>query len=104
MVFHKLAGRMACSKHDHQWIHVAEGGVTLNGKNLEAGDAGIVDEAVSIHVTAHAANGFFMNWFGNQKGEGFEYHLLAIGLALVVMIQGAGKASLDGLIVSRIGT
>ena len=62
-----------------------------------------MDEAVSIHVTAHAANGFFMNWFGNQKGEGFEYHLLAIGLALVVMIQGAGKASLDGLIVSRIG-
>ena len=44
-----------------------------------------------------------MNWAGTQKGEGFEYHLLAIGLALVVMIQGAGKASLDGLIVSRIG-
>ena len=50
-------------------------------------------------VTVHFANGFFMNWMGNQKGEGFEYHLLAIGLALVVMIQGAGKASLDGLIV-----
>ena len=35
-------------------------------------------------LTAHAANGFFMNWFGNQKGEGFEYHLLAIGLALAL--------------------
>ena len=52
--------------------------------------------------TAHASNGFFMNWAGSQKGEGFEYHLLAIGLALVVIIQGAGKASLDGLIASRL--
>jgi putative oxidoreductase len=64
---------------------------------------GVATVMVVAIVTAHAANGFFMNWFGNQKGEGFEYHLLAIGLALVVMIQGAGKASLDGLIVSRIG-
>jgi len=55
--------------------------------------------AVAI-FTAHAVNGFFMNWSGKQAGEGFEYHLLAIGLALVVMIQGAGKASLDGLIAS----
>lgn len=54
-------------------------------------------------LTSHAANGFFMNWYGNQKGEGFEYHLLAIGLALVVMIHGAGKASLDGLIARRFG-
>lgn len=52
----------------------------------------------------HASNGFFMNWMGNQKGEGFEYHLLAIGLALVVMIQGAGKASLDGLIASYLNS
>jgi putative oxidoreductase len=46
----------------------------------------------------HLPNGFFMNWFGMQKGEGFEYHLLAIGLALVVMIKGSGKYSLDRLI------
>jgi putative oxidoreductase len=50
----------------------------------------------------HAANGFFMNWYGNQKGEGFEYHLLAIGLALIVLIHGAGKASLDGLFARRL--
>ena len=48
--------------------------------------------------TVQAPNGLFMNWNGNQKGEGFEYHLLAIGLALIVMIFGAGKASLDGVI------
>ena len=55
---------------------------------------------VAILMT-HAANGFFMNWFGNQKGEGIEYHLLAIGLALIVLVHGAGKASLDALIARR---
>ena len=59
---------------------------------------GIASVMVVAIATVHGANGFFMNWLGNQKGEGFEYHLLAIGLALVVMIQGGGKASLDGLI------
>jgi len=44
---------------------------------------------VHIHV------GFFVNWFGNQKGEGFEYHLLALALAIPVMIRGAGAVSVD---------
>lgn len=56
---------------------------------------GIGTVMVVAIVTVHAANGFFMNWAGNQKGEGFEYHLLAIGLAIVVMICGGGKASVD---------
>ncbi len=43
----------------------------------------------------HWQNGFFMNWSGKQAGEGFEYHLLAIGIALVLMIYGAGKGSVD---------
>jgi putative oxidoreductase len=43
----------------------------------------------------HWPNGFFMNWSGKQAGEGFEYHLLAIGIALVLMIYGAGKGSID---------
>jgi putative oxidoreductase len=43
----------------------------------------------------HLSNGFFMNWFGSQKGEGIEYHLLAIGLTLIVMAKGSGKFSLD---------
>ena len=43
----------------------------------------------------HLPNGFFMNWFGNQQGEGFEYHILAIGLGLTVMLIGAGKYSID---------
>jgi putative oxidoreductase len=49
-------------------------------------------------LTVHIHNGFFMNWFGNKTGEGFEYHLLAIGLALVLMIKGGGLCSLDSFI------
>jgi putative oxidoreductase len=57
---------------------------------------------MTVAITmGHAANGFFMNWNGNQKGEGYEYHLLVLGLALIVMIYGAGKASLDSLIARR---
>ncbi len=47
----------------------------------------------------HLQHGFFMNWFGNQAGEGFEYHLLALGLSLVVLIKGGGKWSIDRAIV-----
>jgi putative oxidoreductase len=59
---------------------------------------GIATVMVVAITTVHLGNGFFMNWMGNQKGEGFEYHLLAIGLALIVMIQGGGAFSLDGII------
>jgi putative oxidoreductase len=52
-------------------------------------------------LTSHLDHGFFMNWFGNQKGEGFEYHLLALGLAIGVMIRGAGAASIDAVLTSR---
>ncbi|MEM1178782.1 MAG: DoxX family protein [Acidobacteriota bacterium] len=43
----------------------------------------------------HWQHGFFMNWYGNQEGQGFEYHLLVIALALVVVIRGAGAFSFD---------
>lgn len=43
----------------------------------------------------HLSNGFFMNWFGKQAGEGFEYHLLAIGMAVALMIAGGGRWSVD---------
>ncbi len=58
--------------------------------------------AVAV-LTVHLKAGFFMNWSGAQAGEGFEYHLLAIGLALIVMLKGGGKYSVDGLIGPRLG-
>ena len=46
-------------------------------------------------VAVHWSHGFFMNWYGNQKAEGFEYHLLVLGVAIALIIVGAGDWSLD---------
>jgi len=62
---------------------------------------GIATNMVVAIALVHHVNGFFMNWYGNQKGEGIEYHLLVLGLALIVMIYGAGKASVDNIIAGR---
>jgi putative oxidoreductase len=43
----------------------------------------------------HAQYGLFMNWSGSQKGEGFEYHLLAIAVATALVVRGGGKWALD---------
>ena len=43
----------------------------------------------------HGKVGFFMNWMGNQGGEGFEYHLLAIAILLVILIAGPGRYALS---------
>lgn len=50
----------------------------------------------------HLQNGFFMNWFGVQKGEGVEYFVLMIGLALATIIGGSGKFSFDNLISRKL--
>jgi len=72
----------------------------LGGRLASLGIAGIMVGA----ITTHAPNGFFMNWFGSlPKGaEGFEYHLLAIGLAAVVTLNGSGAFSLDRWISDRL--
>lgn len=46
-------------------------------------------------ATVHAPNGFFMNWGGTQAGEGFEYHLLVIGIGAALVLLGGGPLSLD---------
>lgn len=51
---------------------------------------------LGIIVTSHVHNGFFMNWFGNQSGEGFEFHLLIIAMAGMLILSGGGKWSVDG--------
>ena len=50
--------------------------------------------AVAIYKV-HLPNGFFMDWGNTQKGEGYEYHILALALALVVIIKGSGALSVD---------
>lgn len=50
----------------------------------------------------HVDNGFFMNWFGMQKGEGMEYFILVLGLALSLIISGGGKFSVDGFISKKL--
>jgi putative oxidoreductase len=52
-------------------------------------------EMIVAALMLHVKNGFFMNWFGNQKGEGFEYHILVVAIALALVIKGGGKWSVD---------
>jgi putative oxidoreductase len=59
---------------------------------------GVVIIMLGAIVTVHIKNGFFMNWSGSGPGEGFEFHLLAIGLGLVVLFKGGGAWSLDRVI------
>jgi putative oxidoreductase len=59
---------------------------------------------VSISVCAylyHLKNVFFLNWFGQKAGEGFEYHLLVVAMCLALLIQGGGLWSLDRRISER---
>ena len=56
---------------------------------------GIMCNMIVAVMMVHAKNGLFMNWFGNQKGEGYEYHVLAIAIALAIIIRGSGAFSVD---------
>ena len=56
---------------------------------------GIICNMLVAIFTVHVHNGFFMNWAGQQRGEGYEYHLLAIALLLIVLVRGAGALSID---------
>lgn len=62
---------------------------------------GIAAVMAGATLMVHLPHGFFMNWMGAQQGEGFEYHLLAMGLAAIVMIKGSGAFSLDRLIARK---
>ena len=63
---------------------------------------GIFCNMVVAVVMVHHNFGLFMNWTGAQKGEGYEYHLLAIAIATFLMIRGAGAASVDRLLYSSL--
>ncbi len=60
----------------------------------------LVNMMVAI-LMVHRHFGLFMNWAGSQKGEGFEFHLLAIAMALTIIIKGSGAFSLDHFLATR---
>ncbi len=57
----------------------------------------MIGAAIKVHLTF----GFFMNWSGMNEGEGIEFHILAVGLALVVIIGGSGSLSVDRWLTHR---
>jgi putative oxidoreductase len=65
---------------------------------------GILSNMAVAIALVHSKNGFFMNWQGNKTGEGFEYHILAIAIALVIIIRGSGLWSLDRVVSAKLGT
>jgi putative oxidoreductase len=62
---------------------------------------GILTNMIVAIAMVHHRFGFFMNWTGLQKGEGFEFHLLVLALAVYLMIRGAGAISIDHLLSSQ---
>lgn len=62
---------------------------------------GVFADMLGAVVTTHLRNGFFMNWSGQQAGEGFEFHLLALALALIVVLKGSGRLSIDRVLTTR---
>jgi putative oxidoreductase len=60
-----------------------------------------VNMAVAVYML-HWQNGFFMNWLGKQAGEGYEYHLLVIAIAIALIIKGGGKLSVDRIVAEKL--
>jgi putative oxidoreductase len=46
--------------------------------------------------------GFFMNWYSQPQGEGYEFHLLVLGVVIALILGGGGKWSLDRLLIARL--
>ncbi|MEO6667924.1 MAG: DoxX family protein [Ferruginibacter sp.] len=80
---------------------------TIGAVMLILGMAGRINAALMIAVITgaffvdHLPNGFFMNWFGNHQGEGYEFDLLFVAIALSIVMKGSGRFSMDKLLCSR---
>lgn len=70
--------------------------LVLVGLGTRAAAAAILVVMVVAVLTTHVQHGFFMNWWGTQGGEGFEFHILVIILALGLVVAGGGRWSVDG--------
>jgi len=62
---------------------------------------GIACNMIVAVLMVHGQFGMFMNWSGQQKGEGFEYHLLALVIAVALMARGSGAFSVDRALISK---
>jgi putative oxidoreductase len=77
---------------------------TIGAVLLILGFAGRINAALMIAVITgaffvdHFPNGFFMNWFGTHKGEGYEFDLLFVAIAMAIVIKGSGRFSVDKLL------
>jgi len=67
----------------------------LVGLGTRAVALGFLGIMVGAIATVHASHGFFMNWDGSAAGEGYEFHLLVIGMAVALFLAGGGRWSLD---------
>jgi len=78
---------------------------TLGALFLILGFAGRINAAlmgiviIGAMVVDHVKNGFYMNWFGIQKGEGFEFDLLFIAISIALILKGSGSFSVDRLLM-----
>jgi putative oxidoreductase len=62
---------------------------------------GIAVNMVVAVLTVHLPNGLFMNWTGQQKGEGFEFHLLVLAITAAIMFKGSGAWSVDQALAGK---
>lgn len=63
--------------------------------------AGVIFIMAGAIAAEHGKFGFFLNWSGSQGGEGFEYHLLVVALASIVVLGGPGTFSMDHVLSNR---
>lgn len=76
--------------------------VLLCGLGTRLAAFGVAATMLGAVLTTHAKVGFFMNWFGAQQGEGFEYHLLALALAVPLVVRGGGAWALDHVLLGTL--
>ena len=72
------------------------------GLGVRVAAAGVIAVMIGAAITAHRSHGFFMNWSGAQKGEGYEFHLIVIAAATALLLRGGGAWALDSLITANL--
>jgi putative oxidoreductase len=102
--FHYLTDKMHLPAYLTLLVIIAESFGSLgliSGFLTRVAAFGITCDMIGAVSLVHWRNGFFMNWYGQKAGEGFEYHILAIAIGLALIICGGGNWSIDRLIASH---